>query len=94
MAARPRKTSYTNFSDTTGGPSSEDGLRQLFRRYPPGGFVEDHGFDCVMNTFPVLTEEGAPRLVASVSFPCVMSAAASVSEVFSDHIDMWGLPAH
>lgn len=59
-----------------------------------GGLVEDHGFDGVMNTFPVPTEEGVPRLVASVSFLCVMSAAASVSEVLSDHIDMWGLPAH
>ena len=54
MAARPRKTSYTNYSVTT------------------QGFVEDHGFDGVTSIFLVPVEEGAPRLVASASFPGVL----------------------
>lgn len=33
-------------------------------------------------------------MVASVSFTGVMAAATSASEKFSDHIDMWALPAH
>ncbi len=40
------------------------------------------------------SEEDAPALLASVSFPGVMAAATSASEKFSDHIYMWALPAH
>ena len=56
--------------------------------------TEEHDFDGVVNTFLVPSEEDNPALVASVSFPGVMSAATGASEKFSDHIDMWALPAH
>ena len=35
--------------------------------------------------FLVPTEESAPKLLASVSFPGVMSGATGVCEKFSDH---------
>ena len=77
-----------------GQPGVESITKQFLYQSAYQGFVEDHGFDGVVNTFLVPTEDDEPRLLASVSFPGVMSGATGASEKFCDHIDMWALPAH
>lgn len=57
-------------------------------------FIEEHGFDNVLHTSYVTTEENSPKFLASVTFPGVMSGVIGASEIFSDHIDTWGIPAH
>lgn len=77
-----------------GQPGVESITKQFLYQSAYQRFVEEHDFDGVVNTFLVPSEEDNPALVASVSFPGVMSAATGASEKFSDHIDMWALPAH
>ena len=77
-----------------GQPGVESITKQFLYQSAYQRFVEAHGFDRVVNTFLVPSEEDSPALLASVSFPGVMSAATGASEKFSDHIDMWALPAH
>ncbi|WP_276926903.1 LlaJI family restriction endonuclease [Parvibacter caecicola] len=77
-----------------GQPGVESITKQFLYQSAYQGFVEDHGFDGVVNTFLVPTENDEPKLLARVSFPGVMSGATGASEKFSDHIDVWALPAH
>lgn len=77
-----------------GQPGVESITKQFLYQSAYQQFVEDHGFDRVVNTFLVPSEENVPARVASVSFPGVMAATTSASEKFSDYIDMWALPAH
>ena len=76
-----------------GQPGVESITKQFLYQSAYQRFVEAHSFDGVVNTFLVPSEEDTPTLLASVSFPDVMSAATGASEKFSDHIDMWALPA-
>lgn len=76
-----------------GQPGVESITKQFLYQSAYQRFVEEHGFDGVMNIFLVPSEESVPRLLGSVSFPGVMSAATGASKKFSDHIDMWALPA-
>lgn len=77
-----------------GRPGVESITKQFLYQSAYQRFVEDHDFSSVVNAFLVPTEEDVPKLLASVSFPGVMSGATGVSEKFSDYIDMWTLPAH
>ncbi|WP_165171273.1 LlaJI family restriction endonuclease [Adlercreutzia sp. ZJ242] len=77
-----------------GQPGVESITKQFLYQSAYKDFVEDHGFDGVASAFLVPSEEDEPKLLASVSFPGVMSGATGASAKFSDHIDMWALPAH
>lgn len=75
-------------------PGVESITKQFLYQSAYQRFVEDHVFDDVVNAFLVPTEGNVPEFMASVSFPDVMSGATCASPKFSDHIDMWALPAH
>ena len=78
---------------TVGQPGVESVTKQFLYQSGYQRFVEDHGFDAVVNAFLVPTEGDEPEYLASVSFPGVMSAATGASSKFSDRIDMWALTA-
>lgn len=75
-------------------PGVESVTKQFLYQSAYQRFVEDHGFDAVVNAFLVPTEDDKPEHLASVSFPEVMAGATGTSPKFSDRIDMWALPAH
>lgn len=77
-----------------GQPGVESVTKQFLYQSAYQRFVEDHGFEAVVNAFLVPTEDNEPKFLASVTFPGVMNGAVGVSPRFSDHIDMWALPAH
>ena len=54
-------------------------------------FVEDHGFDAVVNAFLVPTSDSELHKLARVSFEEVMGTA---KPPLSNYIVMWALPAH
>ena len=76
-----------------GQPGVESVTKQFLYQSAYQRFVEDHGFDEVVNAFLMPTEGGRAEQLASVTFPGVMGAATGASPAFSDRIDMWVLPA-
>lgn len=78
----------------TGQPGVESVTKQFLYQSAYRNFVLDHGFDHVVNAFLVPSEENEPRLLATVSFPEVLGALTSDIPQFSEHIDMWLLPAN
>lgn len=75
-------------------PGVESVTKQFLYQTAYRDFVDAHGFDAVVNAFLVPTEDDEPRLLASVAFPEIMAAITSELPQFSDHIDMWALPAY
>lgn len=71
-------------------PGLESVAKQFLYQAAYRPFVEDHGFDAVINAFLVPTCDDEPRKLARVSFPKVMGKA---EPPFSNYIVMWALPA-
>lgn len=74
-------------------PGVESVTKQFLYQTAYRDFVDAHDFDAVVNAFFVPTEDDEPRLLASVAFPEIMAAITDELLQFSDHIDMWALPA-
>ncbi len=75
-------------------PGVESVTKQFLYQTAYHDFVDAHSFDAVVNAFLVPTEDERPRLLASVAFPEIMAAITGELPQFSDHIDMWALPAY
>ncbi|MGI6535098.1 MAG: LlaJI family restriction endonuclease [Eggerthellaceae bacterium] len=74
-------------------PGVESVTKQFLYQSAYRQFVVDHGFDRVVNAFLVPSEGDEPTFLASVSFNEVMGPLVNEIPQFSDHIDMWSLPA-
>lgn len=77
-----------------GQPGVESITKQFLYQSAYKEFVEAHDFDEVINAFIVPTEDDQLKPLSRATFPGVMSGATGASSKFSDHIDMWALPAH
>ena len=73
-----------------GQPGVESVTKQFLYQRAYRDFVVDHGFSSVVNAFLVPGDVDAPQKMARVSFPGVL---AKEEAPFSDHVDMWMLPA-
>lgn len=73
-----------------GQPGVESVTKQFLYQSAYRDFVLDHGFSSVVNAFLVPGDVDAPRKMARVSFPGVL---AEEEAPFSNHVDMWMLPA-
>lgn len=71
-------------------PGLESVTKQFLYQNAYKEFIEDHGFDTVVNAFLVPGNVNESELMARVSFPEVMGKAA---QPFNDFIEMWVLPA-
>lgn len=74
-------------------PGLESVTKQFLYQSAYRDFVDENGFGAVTNAFIVPTEDAESRLLARVSFPGVMAALTHELPQFSDHIDMWAVPA-
>lgn len=74
-------------------PGLESVTKQFLYQSAYRNFVVQNGFDAIVNTFLVPTEGAKPRLLARVSFPDVMASLTGEISQFTDHIDMWAIPA-
>lgn len=74
-------------------PGLESVTKQFLYQSAYRSFMVENGFNVVSNAFIVPTEDDGPRLLGYVSFSGVMAALTDEISQFSDHIDMWALPA-
>jgi hypothetical protein len=74
----------------TGQPGVESVTKQFLYQSAYRDFVVDHGFDGVVNAFLVPSDEDEPRLLATVTFPGVITRETAP---FSNCIGMVALPA-
>lgn len=72
-------------------PGLESVAKQFLYQAAYRPFVEDHGFDAVVNAFLVPTSDSELHRLARVSFEEVMGTA---KPPLSNYIVMWALPAH
>lgn len=72
-------------------PGLESVTKQFLYQSAYKEFVADHGFDRVVNAFLVPSADDSLTKMARVSFEKVMG---KVEAPFSNHVDMWALPAN
>lgn len=77
-----------------GQPGVESATKQFLYQSAYQSFIEDHGFDAVVNAFLVPTEDNGSELLASMSFLGVISVPSGGVTKSSNHIYMWALPVH
>ncbi len=77
----------------TSQPGVESVTKQFLYQSAYKQFVVDHAFDKVVNAFLVPSENNQIELMATVEFSSVMGSLVHEIPQFSDHIDMWALPA-
>ena len=73
-----------------GQPGVESVTKQFLYQSAYREFILDHGFSSVVNAFLVPGDVDAPHKMARASFPGVLTEE---EPPFSNHVDMWMLPA-
>ncbi|MDY3129325.1 MAG: LlaJI family restriction endonuclease [Berryella intestinalis] len=71
-------------------PGLESVTKQFLYQSAYKDFIEQHNFHAVINAFLVPTDDDKASKIARVTFSEVMG---KVNHPFSNHIDMWSLPA-
>ena len=77
----------------TGQPGLESVAKQFLYQSAYLDFIKENQFNTVINVFLVPSEDNNPSLLGRASFPGVMDASVHALKQFSDHIDMWAIPA-